>query len=210
MINKNEKLRTAAGEFSGKASKLSTVLEIAIVGSVAGNDPYPNNLDLAVITRNLDEIKTIAKYARQISRHYPDWEVFVFSEKLAFLGFICFRKQCPGQSIDCAVPGCGEPPHRMVIPGFKYKEKTFFSSPIDILYTSYKASRFLWHKKELGITESREYPVLEDIELRCINCGETFIFSAQEQKIFQKRGFHPPKRCPDCIEQERIEGLRDW
>ena len=42
--NKNQILREAADEFTKKASALSSVLEIAIVGSVAGDDPYPNDL----------------------------------------------------------------------------------------------------------------------------------------------------------------------
>lgn len=210
MINKNKTLRTAAGEFFGKASKLSTVLEIAIVGSVAGNDPYPNNLDLAVIIRNLDELKTIAKYARQISSRYHDWEVFLFDEGLSMLGFVCFRKKCPVQSMDCTIKGCGKPPHLMAIPGFKYREKTFLSSPIDILYKSYEKSRFLKRKSELGINKSRVYPALEDIEINCMICGETYVFAGGEQKWYLKRDLNPPKRCPDCIQQEHMEGLRDW
>ena len=62
--NKNQILRTAADEFAKKVSKLSSPLEIAIVGSVSGSDPYPNDLDLALIVDNLDEIVEIAKYAR--------------------------------------------------------------------------------------------------------------------------------------------------
>ncbi|GAJ16857.1 unnamed protein product, partial [marine sediment metagenome] len=79
-MNKNEILRVAANEFAEKVHKLSSPLEIAIIGSVAGDDPYPNDLDLVIIIRNLEEITTIAKYARQISRHYHGWEVFLFDE----------------------------------------------------------------------------------------------------------------------------------
>ena len=59
--NKNQVLRAAADEFTKKVSILSSPLEIAIVGSVAGNDPSPNDLDLALIVNNLDEIAEIAK-----------------------------------------------------------------------------------------------------------------------------------------------------
>ncbi|MGC8817529.1 MAG: nucleotidyltransferase domain-containing protein [Candidatus Hadarchaeum sp.] len=72
-MGKNENLRAAAREFAEKARELSSVLEIAIVGSVAGGDPYPNDLDLAVVVRDLDEIETLAMYARQISGHYHGW-----------------------------------------------------------------------------------------------------------------------------------------
>ena len=47
----------------------SEKLEIANVGSVAGNDPYPNDLDPVIIVCNLDEIATIAKYVRQLLNH---------------------------------------------------------------------------------------------------------------------------------------------
>jgi len=97
--NKNQILRTAADEFTKKVSKLSSLLEIAIVGSMAGSDPYPNDLDLALIVDNLDEIAEIAKYARQMSSYYHGWEVFLFDKNLLPLGRICHRRQCPAQSI---------------------------------------------------------------------------------------------------------------
>lgn len=209
-MNKNEILRVAANEFAEKTHKLSSPLEIAIIGSVAGDDPYPNDLDLVIIIRNLEEITTIAKYARQMSRHYHGWEVFLFDENVSLIGRICHRRKCPGQSVDCSVPGCGEPPHLRVHSDFKYQEKIFFNSPIDVLWTSFKTSRLLERKDELGIAESRRYPVLEDIKIKCVLCGKIFLFTASEQKWYKKQGFSPPKRCPDCIEQERIKGLRNW
>ena len=209
-MNKNEILRVAANECAEKTPKLSSLLEIAIIGSVAGNDPYPNDLDLVIIIRNLEEITTIAKYARQMSRHYHGWEVFLFDENVSIIGRICHRRKCPGQSVDCSVPGCGQPPHLRVHSDFKYQEKIFFNSPIDVLWTSFKRSRLLERKEELGITESRRYPVLEDIKIKCVLCGKIFLFNASEQKWYKKQGFSPPKRCPDCIERERIKGLRNW
>ena len=52
--NKNQILREAADQFTKKASILSSVLEVAIVGSVAGGDPYPNDLDISLVLDNLD------------------------------------------------------------------------------------------------------------------------------------------------------------
>jgi hypothetical protein len=63
-------------------------------------------------------------------------------------------------------------------------------------------SRLLARRDELGIVESRSYPVLADIELECILCGKTFMFTGGEQKWYQKRGLSRPKRCPDCREQK--------
>jgi len=209
-MNKNEIFRVAANEFAEKVHKLSSPLEIAIIGSVAGDDPYPNDLDLVIIIRNLEEITTIAKYARQMSKYYHGWEVFLFDEDVSVLGRICHRRKCPGQSVDCSVPGCGQTPHLRVSPDFEYNEQIFLTSPINVLWTSFKRSRLLERKDELGIAESRRYPVLEDIKIKCILCGKIFLFTASEQKWYKKRGLNPPKRCPDCIEQERIKGLRDW
>lgn len=201
-VGKNEVLRTAATEFAEKVQKLSTPLEVAIVGSVAGNDPYPNDLDLALILCNLDEISTIATYARQMSKWFHAWEVLLFDEILSPQGRICHRKECPGQSINCVVPGCGKPPYVKQILGFEYEEKTLFSSPIDVLWTSFPTSRFISRKKELGIVESRKYPVMRDITMECMLCGKPFVFTGGEQKWYQKKGFNQPKRCPKCREEE--------
>jgi len=203
-MNKNEILRVAANEFAEKVHKLSSPLEIAIIGSVAGNDPYPNDLDLVIIIRNLEEITTIAKYARQMSRHYHGWEVFLFDENVSLIGRICHRKKCPGQSVDCYVSGCGQTPYLRIHSDFNYQEKIFFNSPIDVLWTSFKMSRLLERKDELGIAESRRYPVLEDIKIKCILCAKVFLFTASEQKWYKKQGFSLPKRCPDCKERECI------
>ena len=202
-IEKNELLRTAAIEFAKKIQRLSTPLELAIVGSVAGNDLYPNDLDIVLILRTLDEISTIATYARQMNKWYHAWDVFLFNEDIEPQGRICHRNACPAQSIDCAVPGCGRPPHVRIIPGFEYEEKTLFSSPIDVLWTSFQTSCLLSRKKELGIIESRKYPVMEDITRECMLCGKPFMFTGGEQKWYQKQGFNPPKRCPKCREGEQ-------
>ena len=175
------------------------------MGSVAGDDPYPNDLDLVIIIHNLKEIITIAKYARQMSRYYHGWEVFLFDEDVSLISRICHRRKCPVQSVDCSITGCGQPPYLRVHSDFNYQEKIFFNSPIDVLWTSFKRSRLLERKDELGIAESRRYPVLEDIKIKCILCSKIFLFTASEQKWYKKQGFSLPKRCPDCIEQERIK-----
>lgn len=205
-MNKNEVLRIAAKEFAEKARKLSSVLEIAIVGSVAGKDPYPNDLDLAVIVCNLDELTTLAKYARQMSSH-GIWKAFLFDEGLKLLGEVCYRRECPGQSVDCYTTGCGQPPYLMVRPEFEYDEKMFLESPIDVLWTCSGMSHLLARRDELGIIEPRKYPVLYDIGIECIICGKKFVFTAEEQKWYQKMGFSRPKRCPDCRARMHMEEL---
>ena len=201
-MERNKLLREAASEFVEKTKKLPYVMEIALVGSTAGNDPYPNDLDLVIVLDSLNDISSLAKFARQISRLYHSWDVFLFDLKMLHLGRICHRKECPTRSIDCRVPGCGNPKYLQVIPNFKYKSRQFLSSPIEILWKRNEKSVILKKKKSLGIKEVKQYPILKDIELECIKCGKSFIYSAAQQKSFNKRGFVPPKRCPECIDKE--------
>lgn len=45
---------------------------------------------------------------------------------------------------------------------------------------------------------------MADKELTCIDCGNGFMFTDQEQEEFRKKGFqNEPKRCPDCRRQKR-------
>jgi CxxC-x17-CxxC domain-containing protein len=45
----------------------------------------------------------------------------------------------------------------------------------------------------------------EDKELTCVECGNTFVFSAQEQEQYQQRGYqNEPKRCAPCRESRRM------
>ena len=40
----------------------------------------------------------------------------------------------------------------------------------------------------------------EDKSLQCSDCGTTFTFSAEEQELFQSRGYtNEPKRCFSCL-----------
>jgi len=34
--------------------------------------------------------------------------------------------------------------------------------------------------------------------ITCIQCGREFEFSADEQIIYERRGFDAPARCPEC------------
>ncbi len=39
----------------------------------------------------------------------------------------------------------------------------------------------------------------QDKSIQCSDCGATFTFSAEEQELFQSRGYtNEPKRCPSC------------
>ncbi len=44
----------------------------------------------------------------------------------------------------------------------------------------------------------------QDKSLTCADCGATFTFSADEQELFQQRGYqNEPKRCPTCRQAKR-------
>jgi len=39
----------------------------------------------------------------------------------------------------------------------------------------------------------------EDKSIQCFDCGDIFIFTAEEQDLFKSRGYtNEPKRCPEC------------
>ena len=57
----------AAEEFSKKVEQLPSVLEVVLVGSLASDDPYPNDIDVAIFLSDLSDIPRIDKSARQIS-----------------------------------------------------------------------------------------------------------------------------------------------
>ena len=46
----------------------------------------------------------------------------------------------------------------------------------------------------------------EDKSLQCSDCGATFTFSAEEQELFQTRGYtNEPKRCPSCRQARKSQ-----
>ena len=195
---RNEILREAAHGFVDKARNLSFVAEIGIVGSVAGNDPFAGDLDLAIALSDFQNLEIIAKYARQMSSTSHEWEVFVFNAMLDYKGRICHRRECAKQSAECLVPGCGLVPHLMIIHDVVFDERMFFESPIDVIYSTHDESIFLNKRKELGIGTVRTYPVLKEIGTKCVECGRRFIIDPGEQKWFLRRGMDLPKRCENC------------
>jgi hypothetical protein len=195
-IGRNGILREAALRFTQKARALAEVAEIVLCGSVAGNDPYPSDLDLAIILTAFDSLENLAKYARQMSSISYSWDVFVFDTELTYRGRICHRRECRSQSADCLHPACGEVPHLKIDPEFEFDEGLFFGSPFEILRAP-DESRFVKHKQDLGIA-SRVYTPLKRLKRECIDCGRRFTIDGGEQKWFEKRGLVLPKRCSRC------------
>ncbi|MHC4459413.1 MAG: zinc-ribbon domain containing protein [Planctomycetota bacterium] len=41
--------------------------------------------------------------------------------------------------------------------------------------------------------------------LTCVDCGNKFNFSTEEQEFYIQRGFQEPKRCKDCRDKRKRE-----
>jgi len=48
----------------------------------------------------------------------------------------------------------------------------------------------------------------EDQQLQCADCGQTFVFSAEDQEFYHQRGFSNPKRCPICRANRKMSDSR--
>lgn len=46
-------------------------------------------------------------------------------------------------------------------------------------------------------------PTMADMQINCVMCGNSFIYSVLEQISYQSKGFDQPKRCPNC-RQKRL------
>ena len=46
----------------------------------------------------------------------------------------------------------------------------------------------------------------QDITLTCVDCGQPFTFSADDQAYHAQKGYtNQPKRCPSCRQARRME-----
>ena len=37
-----------------------------------------------------------------------------------------------------------------------------------------------------------------DQEIKCVDCGNDFLFPEGEKKFYELKGLQPPKRCAEC------------
>lgn len=44
-----------------------------------------------------------------------------------------------------------------------------------------------------------------DRTLTCADCGQEFVFTANEQDFYAERGFSDPRRCPSCRAQRKAQ-----
>jgi hypothetical protein len=78
-MNDNIRFFQAAEHFVSKAKNLASVQEVVLCDSMAAGDPYPGDVDLAVVLSHSDELPGLARFCRQISSTTHAWEVFVFN-----------------------------------------------------------------------------------------------------------------------------------
>jgi CxxC-x17-CxxC domain-containing protein len=60
------------------------------------------------------------------------------------------------------------------------------------------------------LTQQKNKEELTDVERVCVECGQTFVWSVEEQIFFHDKGLkNPPKRCSICKKRknERIEAI---
>ena len=50
--------------------------------------------------------------------------------------------------------------------------------------------------------------VFQDKSMVCGECGESFTFSADDQKYHLEKGYTEPKRCPNCRRARRAQRNR--
>ena len=50
--------------------------------------------------------------------------------------------------------------------------------------------------------------MMSERTLTCVQCGQDFTFSAEDQQYHAERGYQDPKRCPTC-RAERLAGRGD-
>lgn len=47
---------------------------------------------------------------------------------------------------------------------------------------------------------------LKDKTIKCVDCGQEFLFTANEQRFYQEKGFtNEPKRCKACRDKRKAE-----
>ena len=48
---------------------------------------------------------------------------------------------------------------------------------------------------------------IQDKNLTCSDCGNSFVFTSGEQRFYQEKGFgHEPRRCKDCRSKKKGDG----
>jgi len=95
-----------------------------------------------------------------------------------------------------------------VAPG---KSQWMVPSPAGVFCCPSGRDPFRWDfvfKPLLGAVKERKPAMsFQPKTLTCVECGEQFTFTVEEQEFHSKKGYaNEPKRCPTCREARRREG----
>ncbi len=44
---------------------------------------------------------------------------------------------------------------------------------------------------------------MPDKTIKCVDCGNEFVFTEGEQAFYEEKGFHEPKRCKECRQKAK-------
>jgi hypothetical protein len=181
---------------------LESVLEIALFASVAGGDPYPSDVDVAIFLSSLKEIGSIAKAKRKADAQMNGFDLFVFDQNRKFIGNVCKRKECGSGEGGISRTCCTSTPFIAKREGLDFEPFRWFKTPVEILYhTGEQSILRSWQEiilQAMGLDEPEPYPIREPLVRKCIECGTRFEIDPGEQKYFESMGFDFPKRCQSC------------
>jgi len=175
-----------AQQFAEETERVSGVVEVAIVGSAATATLEPGDLDLAVFIDDRGAIPAVARAARRLTSTSHRWAVWVFeAEERAFIGWVGVRKREP----------------LIVDPDFEFDERKLLNVDPKVLWSRAGEIMTIWRREAVEKAELVGWPLpqpLTDRPLRCLDCGEQWIWASHEQRVFRDRGWKAPVRCHQC------------
>ncbi|MDF1513257.1 MAG: UPF0158 family protein, partial [Anaerolineae bacterium] len=106
------KLIAEALRFTQLARNVTGVEKIALIGSLATEKPYPNDVDILVTISEDADLETLASYARRMAGHAQSFnsgaDVFLADMQGEYLGRTCPWRECtPHKHARCDALHCG-------------------------------------------------------------------------------------------------------
>ncbi|NCO42182.1 MAG: hypothetical protein COZ06_07090 [Armatimonadetes bacterium CG_4_10_14_3_um_filter_66_18] len=173
-------------QFADQTQQLAGVVEVAVVGSTATDTVEPGDLDLAVLIDSRDAVEGVARAARRLTSISHKWAVWILSAAdRSFIGWVGVKKVEP----------------LLVDPNFDFDERLFLNVEPQVLWSRAGGILPAWRnevmEKAALVGWSLPKP-LSDRRLKCLDCGEAWVWTAHQQKVFREHGWKSPIRCHDC------------
>ncbi len=111
-----ETLISAALDFARKASNLTGVRRIAVIGSIMTDKLCPKDIDLLVTIEATVDLARLAKLGRKLKGRTQGInagaDIFLLNAPGSYIGRICRFKECPSPTrTSCKAGHCGQVPH---------------------------------------------------------------------------------------------------